>query len=57
MDRWYAVKVACVLGADGVAVLLGVCCGGVALLVALVVAFLVLSWFALCAGVGCGGSA
>ena len=41
LERWYAVSVAWVLGADGVGVLLGVCCGGVALFVALVVAFLV----------------
>ena len=43
---------ACVLGADGAVVLLGVCCGGVALLAALVSGFLLLSWLAFGAGVG-----
>ena len=46
---------ACVLGADGAAALLGVCCGGVALLAALLAAlvsgFLLLSWLAFGAGV------
>ena len=46
---------ACVLDADDAAALLGVCCGGVALLAALLAAlvrgFLLLSWFAFGAGV------
>ena len=42
---------ACVLDADDAAALLGVCCGGVALLAALVSGFLLLSGFAFGAGV------